>query len=174
MVRGYARYQRFRKFFNLCKNWSLCHKVNRFKFGLFWSQFWGSCRVRDRHPVIPDPKPWKWEILKSTIFESKPHYFKTARQIFLLLIKINISIEFFRLRYIPGCPTKKVVPKIHGADLKNPPKSQKYPTNHGGARDRHPRGRPGRRGPDPNFEAPHILKSSSIFKKFFSDRTKNL
>ena len=119
-------------------------------------------------------KPWKWEISKSTIFESKPHYFKTARQIFLLLNKINISIEFFRLRYIPGSPTKKVVPKIHGADLKNPPKSEKCPTNHGGARDRHPRARPDRRGPDPNFEAPHILKSSSIFKKFFSDRAKNL
>ena len=51
MARGYACYQRFGRFFNLCKNRRLCHKVNILKFCLFWSQFWNSCRVRDRHSV---------------------------------------------------------------------------------------------------------------------------
>ena len=161
MVRGYARYQWFQRFFSLCKNRRLCHKVNLFKFGLFWSQFWGSCRVRDRHPVISDPKPWKWEILKSTIFESKPHYFKTARQIFLLLIKINISIEFFRLRYIPGCHTKKVVPKIHGADLKKNTKITKISHK--------PRWGPGSTSKGPPWPPRTRPKfwSTTHFKKFF-------
>ena len=33
---GYARYQRFQRFFILCKKRRLCHAVNLLKFCLFW------------------------------------------------------------------------------------------------------------------------------------------
>ena len=44
----------------------------------------------------------KFENFKSTIFQGRLHHSKILREILLLLIKINNSNEFFRLRYTLG------------------------------------------------------------------------